>query len=74
MIAMIDRSAPRRTNSTSPIAAARVAAGLTQADLSQRLGIGTATLQRWESGQTSPSAAKLKSLAEALGVPAAQLI
>lgn len=73
MIAVFNRSSPRRT-SDSPIAVARVAAGLTQADLSQRLGIGTATLQRWESGQTSPSAAKLKSLAEALGVPAAQLI
>lgn len=74
MMAVFNRSSPRRTNATSPIAAARVAAGLTQADLSRRLGIGTATLQRWESGQTSPSTAKLKSLAEALGVPVAQLI
>lgn len=67
------RSNPRRT-SNSPIAAARLAAGLTQSDLCQRLGIGTATLQRWESGQTSPSAAKLKALAEALNVPVVQLI
>lgn len=74
VITMTDfRTNPRRTNA-SPIAAARVAAGLTQADLSQRLGIGTATLRRWESGQTSPSAAKLKALAQALDVPITQLI
>ena len=68
------RTNPRRTNATSPIAAARVAAGLTQADLSQRLGIGTATIQRWESGQTSPSVVKLKALAEALGVSVDKII
>lgn len=68
------RSSPRRTNATSPIAAARLAAGLTQSDLCQRLDIGTATLRRWESGQISPSAAKLKALAQALDVPVTQLI
>ena len=67
------RSSPRRTSS-SPIASARLAAGLTQADLSQRLGVGIATLQRWESGQTSPSVVKLKELAEALNVPVDHLI
>ena len=67
------RTAPRRTNS-SPIAVARLASGLTQADLSQRLGIGTATLQRWESGRTSPSAAKLKELSKFLNVPLENLI
>lgn len=67
------RSSPRRTND-SPIAAARLAAGLTQSDLCQRLGIGTATLQRWESGRTSPSAAKLIALAQALGVSVEYLI
>lgn len=55
------------------IAEARRKAGLTQADLADRLGLAQSTLARWESGAREPARAAVKRLAAALGVTAAWL-
>lgn len=43
---------------------ARLAAGLTQADLAARLGVGHATVSAWEVGINNPSAAMALVIAE----------
>jgi transcriptional regulator with XRE-family HTH domain len=43
-------------------------AGLTQEELSERAGIGRATLARVEAGSVDPAASTLRKLAVALGV------
>ena len=68
------RQAPRRTN-TSPIAAARIAAGLTQARLAERIGLKTpSALHHWEQGHRKPKMESLQRIAAALDVPWQSLI
>ena len=50
------------------IAAAREAAGLTQAELAQRLGVRRPTLRDWEDDRAEPRANRLQMLAGCLGV------
>ncbi|PPB80162.1 helix-turn-helix protein [Albidovulum inexpectatum] len=50
------------------LAAAREAAGLSQSDLAQRLGIRKKTLIQWETDRTEPRANRLQMLAGMLGV------
>ncbi|PRX37794.1 Helix-turn-helix [Meinhardsimonia xiamenensis] len=50
------------------LAAAREAAGLTQAELARRLGVKLKTLQRWENDLAEPRANKLQMLAGLLNV------
>jgi transcriptional regulator with XRE-family HTH domain len=50
------------------IAAAREAAGMTQAECARRLGVRLATLQGWEDDQSEPRANRLQLLAGMLGV------
>ncbi|MCB1409055.1 MAG: helix-turn-helix domain-containing protein [Rhodobacter sp.] len=50
------------------LAAARDAAGLTQAELSQRLGVRAKTLRDWENDLSEPRANRLQMLAALLGV------
>lgn len=50
------------------LAAAREAAGLSQADLAQRLGVRTRTIEQWEGDATEPRANRLQMLAGMLGV------
>lgn len=50
------------------IAAARAAAGLTQADCARRLGVRQATLAGWEEDRAEPRANRLQMLAAMLGV------
>lgn len=52
------------------IAAVRRAAGLTQEQLGELLGVSRQAVSRWESGQTSPDAATLAALCEKLRVSA----
>lgn len=52
------------------IRAAREAAGLTVADLAGRLGCSRRTVERWESGDRTPTAADAEQLAAALASPA----
>lgn len=63
-----DRTAPRRTND-SKIAQARLAAGLTQAQLAERAGVGASSLGHWECGERIPKLASLRRIAAALEIP-----
>jgi len=55
------------------IAEARRQAGLTQADLADRLGVAQSTLARWESGAREPARAVVRRLAQLLRVSAGWL-
>ena len=44
----------------------RLAAGLSQKDLAERLGIVQSAISAWESGEKMPRASQLPALAEAL--------
>ncbi len=48
-------------------------AGLTQEELSERAGMGRATLARLEAGSVDPAASTLRKLAVALGVGVGEL-
>jgi len=50
------------------VAGAREAAGMTQAQLAQRLGIGRATLRSWENDLAEPPAETLSTMARVLNV------
>ena len=45
----------------------RVAAGLSQAELGQRIGLNQATISRIERGQQEPTLGQLQRIADALG-------
>ena len=47
---------------------------VTRADLARVTGLSTSTIQKWESGATSPNIETLAKAAAALGVPIRQLI
>jgi ribosome-binding protein aMBF1 (putative translation factor) len=50
------------------LAAAREAAGLSQSDLAQRLGVKTRVIEHWEADAKEPRANRLQMLAGMLGV------
>lgn len=60
-----DYTAPR-TTSDSPIARRRIAAGLTQTQLAERLGVTQLTVSRWENEGRIPRRPMLYKLAEML--------
>lgn len=64
---------PRKTND-SPIARRRIAAGLTQTQLAERLGVTQLTISRWENDIRAPRRATLYKLAEVLGCEARDLV
>ena len=68
-----DHTAPR-TTTDSPIARHRLAAGLTQTQLAQKLGVTQLTITRWEHGARNPRRTMLYKLAEVLGCEARDLI
>jgi HTH-type transcriptional regulator/antitoxin HipB len=47
------------------IAEARARAGLSQAELAERLGTTQSVISRWESGRGEPSARSMRKIAEA---------
>ena len=49
------------------IGALRKAAGLTQQQLADTLGVGRTTVAMWESGENAPKTKMLHALADALG-------
>ena len=53
---------------------ARVAAGLTQQALADRLGIWRETIAHWENGTRQPTLDRLPKIAEALGCEVGLLI
>ena len=58
----------------SRLKALRKKAGLTQEELADVLGISYMTVRRWEAGKASPRVEDIPSIAQALGVPEADLL
>lgn len=51
------------------LAAARVNANLTQAEMAIKLGVHRTTVYNWENGKTSPDSAQLKKIGELSHIP-----
>lgn len=62
----MSRTAPRDMGNASPIATARIAAGLTQVQLAEMIGCNSSEITRWENGQFAPKGHNLLKLASAL--------
>ena len=56
----------KRTDNPNLISRARQAAGITQAELAERIGVSTSQLQNWECGLRKPKLAALVKIARAL--------
>lgn len=61
------RKAPRRRGTQSSIAAARMAAGMTQAQLAEAIGVKPQQIGNWERGMRNPKINALNRIADALG-------
>lgn len=68
------RKAPRNRGNASPIATARMAAGLTQGQLAERIGCMQKDISRWERGVCKPGVDKLVKIAGELGCTVMELI
>lgn len=53
---------------------ARLQAGLTQREVSERTGIAEATLRSYEAGRLNPKYETIKNIADAIGVPALKIL
>lgn len=56
------------------IADRRISLGLTQAEFAERIKADTVTVSRFERGSHLPSLVRLEKIAEALGMPLAELL
>lgn len=63
-----------RGNDSSPIARARIAAGMTQGELAEKVGCLSREVSRWERGGRTPRIDTLKKIAAALGCAMDDLI
>lgn len=61
------RKRPRRTGTQSPITTARMAAGMTQAQLAEAIGVKPQQIGNWERGERNPKIEALQKMADALG-------
>lgn len=61
---------PDTTESISPLKRRRLAAGLTQGQLAERLGVTLQAVYLWERGDSIPSPRMYPRLSEALGITA----
>lgn len=68
-----DYTLPRRTND-SLIAQARIAKGLTQAQLAEAIGVKPTQIANWEQGTRKPKVGALMKIADALGIDWTTLI
>ena len=71
---MPTRNTPRNRGNESPLTEARMAAGLTQAQLAQLVGCSQKDISRWENGARNPSAARAVSLATILNLNIADMV
>lgn len=69
-----DWYAPEAATFGDRVAAAREAAGMTQAALARRLGVRAATMEAWENDQSEPRANRLSMMAGMLNVSMMWLI
>lgn len=58
----------------SPIRAARIAAGMTQQQLADALGIAQQSVARWEAGEREPRVSTLRRIAAVLGCDLSALL
>lgn len=65
---------PRHTSTASPIASARISAGLTQAQLAEKIGVAAQHVGRWERGDRKPKLDALMRIAHALGCDVSVLL
>ena len=68
------RKGPRERSVNSKLAALRIAAGLTQQQLADLVGVRMLAIGRWERGQCTPSGENLVKLAHALGVSVEEIL
>jgi transcriptional regulator with XRE-family HTH domain len=68
-----DYTVPRHTND-SLIAQARLAKGLTQAQLAEAIGVKPTQIANWEQGTRKPKVGALMKIADALGIDWTTLI
>lgn len=68
------RQDPRKTSTISPITSARLASGLTQAQLAERIGVAPQHIGRWERGERKPKFDALLRIADALNCDVNTLI
>lgn len=61
---MTQRKAPRNTGNASPIARARLAAGMTQKELADLLGVKPQQVGNWERGTRNPKLNALLQIAD----------
>ena len=61
------RKSPRNTGNESPITRQRMAAGITQAQLAEAVGVKPQHIGRWERGERKPKMEALMKMAEAIG-------
>ena len=54
---------------TLNLAACRINAEMTQAELGRKMGVNKATISNWESGKTAPSVANLRKIGEICNFP-----
>jgi transcriptional regulator with XRE-family HTH domain len=71
---MPDWVLPRRREIGARLRAARLDAGLTQMQLGERIGRDHRTIHRWEYAAREPGLTDLLLIADALGVPLADLV
>ena len=68
------RRGPRARGNESPITAARMAAGMTQAQLAEAIGVKPQQIGNWERGLRNPKLDALQRMADALGCDLSDLM
>ena len=72
---MIDNTETNNTDTLGKrIMALRKAAGMTQEQVAERLGVSPQAVSKWESGAADPSTSNLLALAKLFGVSAEELL
>ena len=71
---MDGRKAPRERGSGSPIARQRLASGMTQGQLAEKIGCSQKDVSRWERGARTPRVETLAKIADVFGCQMEDLI
>ena len=71
---MDGRKAPRKRGNGSPIARRRIASGMTQGQLAEKIGCSQKDVSRWENGARTPRVETLAKIAGVFGCKIEDLI